>query len=131
MEKNMFGMFLSELTGGIIGAIISVLVTVIATYGGVYIKKLDTKLKRKTLLDEINRYIEWLNEATSFTLMDNDEKINTVYEKAMEFSYENDIRVSEKELRLMIERAMNSQYRLQSIGLKLMQKKLSNDKGEK
>ena len=122
----MFESFLGEVAG----AIVSLIVTAIATYGGFYIKRLDTKLKRKTLLDEINRYVGWVKETDSFKLMNDTEQTTTILEKAMEFAEENEIKISEKELKLMVERAVQSLQRLESIGLKLMQKRLSNNKGE-
>ena len=122
----MFESFLGEVAG----AIVSLIVTAIATYGGFYIKRLDTKLKRKTLLDEINRYVGWVKETDSFKLMNDTEQTTTILEKAKEFAEENEIKISERELKLMVERAVQSLQRLESIGLKLMQKRLSNNKGE-
>ena len=116
--------------GDVAGAIVSLIVTAIATYGGFYIKQLDTKLKRKTLLDEINRYVGWVKETDSFKLMNDAEQTTTILEKAMEFAEENEIKISERELKLMVERAVQSLQRLESIGLKLMQKRLFNNKGE-
>ena len=79
---------------------------------------------------EINRYVGWVKETDSFKLMNDAEQTTTILEKAMEFAEENEIKISERELKLMVERAVQSLQRLESIGLKLMQKRLSNNKGE-
>ena len=117
--------------GEIVGAVVALLIGSIATYGGIYIKRMETKLKRKMILDEINRYTEWADEAQSFKLMSSNEKMETVFAKAMEFAMENDIRIEERELMLMVERSVQSAGRLETIGLSLMKRNLERKQGEK
>ena len=120
----------SGFAGDIVGAIVALLIGAIGTYGGIYIKKMETKLKRKMLLDEVNRYVAWAQEAQSFKLMSSSEKIETVFTKAIEFAEENEIKISDKELNIMVERAVQSLSRLETIGLRLMRKHLSEKQGE-
>lgn len=116
--------------GEIAGAIVALLITAIGTYGGIYLKRVETKLKRKMLLDEVNRYVAWAQEAQSFKLMSSSEKIETVFTKAIEFAEENEIKITDKELNIMVERAVESMSRLETIGLRLMRKHLSEKQGE-
>lgn len=117
--------------GEIAGAIVALLITAIGTYGGIYLKRVETKLKRKMLLDEVNRYVAWAQEAQSFKLMSSSEKIETVFTKAIEFAEENEIKITDKELNIMVERAVESLSRLETIGLRLMRKHLSEKQGDK
>lgn len=120
----------SSFIGDITGAVVALLITAIGTYGGFYVKRLGDKLKRKMLLDEVNRYTQWALEAKSFKLMSADEKAETVFTKATEFAEENEIKISEKELKLMVERAVQSVSRLETIGLTLMRKNLAMKQGD-
>lgn len=117
--------------GEIAGAIVALLITAIGTYGGIYLKRVETKLKRKMLLDEVNRYVAWAQEAQSFKLMSSSEKIETVFTKAIEFAEENEIKITDKELNIMVERAVESLSRLETIGLSLMKRNLENKQGDK
>lgn len=120
----------SSFIGDIVGAVVALVIGAVGTYGGFYIKRLGDKLKRKMLLDEVNRYTQWAQEAQSFKLMSSSEKVETVFYKAMEFAEENEIKVSDVELNLMVERAVQSLSRLETIGLKLMKRNLSETQGE-
>ena len=121
----------SSFIGDIVGAVVALLIGAIGTYGGIYIKKMETKLKRKMLLDEVNRYVAWAQEAQSFKLMSSSEKIETVFTKAIEFAEENEIKITDKELNIMVERAVQSLSRLETIGLSLMKRNLENKQGDK
>ena len=121
----------ASFAGDIVGAVVALIIGAVGTYGGFYIKRLGDKLKRKMLLDEVNRYIQWAQGAESFKLMSSSEKEETVFTKAMEFAEENEIRISDKELLLMVERAVQSISRLETIGLSLMKRNLENKQGDK
>lgn len=120
----------SNFIGDIVGAVVALVIGAVGTYGGFYIKRLGDKLKRKMLLDEVNRYTQWAQEAQSFKLMSSAEKVETVFTKALEFAEENEIKVSERELNLMVEHAIQSFSRLETIGLRLMKRNLSETQGE-
>lgn len=122
---NMFN-FISE---QFITVLITLLVTALTTIGGVYIKKIDTKLKRKTLRDEINRYSDWVRTVDEFKNMTEDEQVDTIFDTARTFAYDNDISVSDSELRLMVKTSLSSISRLQMTGLKLMVNKKENNDG--
>jgi len=121
----------SDFIWQILGAFVALLVGAIGTWGGIYLKQIETKLKRKMLLDEINRYVTWMQETESFESMSQSEKIETVLAKAVEFAEENEINVTEKELDIMVENAIQSFSRLETIGLRLMKRNLENKKGDK
>lgn len=106
----------------IIGAIIGIVVGIIASIGGAYIKRIDNKLKRKMILDEIARYKNWLEEIKLPSPMDPVEKKQAIIMKAQEFAFENDIRVNETELELMVENVFSSSARLNSIALGIQHK---------
>lgn len=118
----------SNFIGDVVGAVVALLVTAIGTYGGFYIKRLDTKLRRKTLLDEINRYVEMAKDVKSFSFMSEEDKTEMIYEKASEFASDNEVQISAKELRIMVERALQSIDRLEAIGLSLVNKRLLKEK---
>ena len=121
----------SDFIWQILGAFVALLVGAIGTWGGIYLKQIEAKLKRKMLLDEINRYVTWMQETESFESMSQSEKIETVLAKVVEFAEENEINVTEKELDIMVENAIQSFSRLETIGLRLMKRNLENKKGDK
>lgn len=118
---------LGNVLGEVITVLLGLIITGVSTYGAFRIKLFTDKLKKQTLLNEINRYVEFAEKAKSFQLMTVEEKKETVLEKAQEFAMENDIKVSEKELALMVENSIKSLVRLEMIGLKLMKLKKGED----
>ena len=118
----------SNLVTQIITIIAGLLFTGVSTLGGFYIKKLTDKVKKNDLMNEINRYTEMIENVGSFKLMQSDEKVQTVFMKIKEYAEDNEIKISENELALMVERALQSRVRLEAIGLKIM--KLSKNIGD-
>lgn len=110
----------NELFTQIVTIVAGLLFTGVSTLGGFYIKRLTDNLKRKTLLDEINRYTAWADDVPSFKLMNAQEKRETILEKITEFASENGISLPASEIALMVERAVTSHQKLETIGLKLM-----------
>ena len=119
----------SELLTQIVTIVAGLLFTGVSTLGAFYIKRFSDNMKRKTLLDEINRYVGWADEVPSFKLMTTEEKRETVLEQINGFAMENGISVPPSEIALMVERAIESRKRLEKIGLKLMaaKKEIKND----
>lgn len=117
--------------GEIVGAVVALIIGAIGVYGGTYLKRMESQLKRKMILDEISKYAEWANGAKSFKLMSSEEKIETVFMKAVEFAEENGIQISDTELLMMVERTIESTPRLESIGRNLMKRNLERKQGEK
>lgn len=110
----------SELLTQVITIVAGLLLTGVSTLGAFYIKRFSDNMKRKTLLDEINRYVGWVNDVPSFKLMSVEEKRETILEKISNFARENDISLPDSEIALMVERAVESRKKLETIGLKLM-----------
>ena len=117
--------------GEIVGAVVTLVISAIGIYGGTYLKRMEAQFKRKMVLDEISKYTQWADGAKSFKLMSVEEKIETVFMKAVEFIEENDIKISDTELMIMVERAIESSSRLESIGRNLMKRNLERKQGEK
>lgn len=103
----------------IIAAITSLVVLGIGTIGGFYVKRLDSKLKMKTLTDEINRYVAWADQANSFKAMSNMDKRDTVLERIRQFAADNEIAITDAQLILMVERSVQSLRSLEDIGIKM------------
>ena len=110
------GNVLSEVLVTIMGLVI----TGITTFGAIYMKKLSTKLKNKMLRDEINRYVDFAEKARSFSEMNVDEKIQTVFEKAKEYAEDNEIKISDKELVIWVERSLGELRSLENKGKAIM-----------
>jgi len=113
----------SSLLSQIITIISGLLFTGISALGAFYIKRLIDTAKKKTLLDEINRYVLWADQAESFKLLSGKEKAQAVLEKARQFAEENGITVGDKELSLIVERSVQSLRQLSNIGMRLSQSK--------
>jgi hypothetical protein len=111
---------LGNVLGEIITVVLGLIITGVSTYGAFRVKLLTDKMKKQTLLSEINRYVEFAEKAKSFQLMSSDEKKETILEKAQEFALENGIQISPSELKLMVEGSMQSLKKLEGIGLKIM-----------
>lgn len=119
---------LGNVLGEIITVVLGLIITGVSTYGAFRVKLLTDKMKKQTLLNEINRYVEFAEKAKSFQLMSSDEKKETILEKATEFALENGIKVSPSELVLMVEGSMQSLKKLEGIALKLMKMNKGEDK---
>jgi uncharacterized membrane protein len=118
------GDILTTAFGNVLGEIIvtisGLIITGITTFGAIYMKKLSTKLKNKMLRDEINRYVDFAEKAKSFSELNIDEKIQTVYEKAREFANENEIKISDTELMIWVERSLAELRSLENKGQSIM-----------
>lgn len=118
------GDILTTAFGNVLGEIIvtisGLIITGITTFGAIYMKKLSTKLKNKMLRDEINRYVDFAEKAKSFSKLNIDEKIQTVYEKAREFADENEIKISDTELMIWVERSLAELRELENKGQSIM-----------
>ena len=114
----------------IITVVGGILIAGIGTVGGFYMKRFSDKLKKKTLLDEINRYVQWAEGAGSFKLMSGIEKKESVLERIRDFAIENDIKVSESELSLMVEQSVQSLKKLEMVGIRLTNLKKAERKKE-
>jgi hypothetical protein len=113
----------SGLLSQIITIVSGLLFTGISALGAFYIKRLIDTAKKKTLLNEIDRYVLWADQAESFKVLSGKEKAQAVLEKARQFAEENGITVGDNELSLMVERSVQSLRSLSNIGMRLSQSK--------
>lgn len=97
-----------EVIKAIVGVVIPAL-TIALTF---YTKRLNDKLKRKSLKDEIHRLTQFAEETESFKLMNTKEKEETLLESMKVFVVQNDITISDAELELLVERALQSERNL-------------------
>lgn len=98
-----------EVVKAIVGVVVPAL-TVALTF---YTKRLNQKLQKKSLQDEIYRQINLANEVQTFKAMNMGEKATTLLESMQAFVITNQIPVSEVELKLLVERALQSENNLQ------------------
>lgn len=89
--------------GNVLSAILGLAVTGVTTMGGFYINKLFSKMKMDSLEKEILRFVRWVEQAPRFKIAEGQEKLYTVLEKARAYASENNIKVSEEELTIMVE----------------------------
>jgi len=107
----------------IITAFVGIFITSISIVGGFWIKKINHKLKMKTITDEINRYVQWAQQAKSFKLMATEDQKQAVLESIQQFALENEIAISPTELTFLIERSIQSLVKFEMAGLRLKQSK--------
>lgn len=124
---DIFSTALGNVLGEIIVAIAGLFVTGIGTVGAFYLRKLDSNLKKKDLRDEINRYVEFAKKSKSFSLMTTEEKTQTVFEKARSYADESQIKISDRELLILVEGSMGTFDSLESIGLRVMKISRTNN----
>jgi hypothetical protein len=98
-----------EVVKAIIGVVIPA-ITVALTFS---LRRLNQKLQKKSLKDEIYRQISMANEVKTFKAMNMGKKTETLLESMQAFVVSNEIAVSEIELKLMVERALQSENNLQ------------------
>lgn len=119
---------LGNVLGEVITVVLGLVLTGVSTWGAFYIKRMNDKFKLKTLVDEVNRYVQWAEQAKSFKLLSSEEKKQTVLERIQQFAIENGISVTESELAIMVERSVQSIMNLEMAGLKLMKLKKEKTK---
>lgn len=107
----------------VISALAGILVTAIGVIGGLYVKKLEHRLKMKSLADEINRYVERSENSNIFTMMSKDEKIDVLMEQIKLFAYENNITITDAQLSILIENSMKPLLNLNNSARELMKLK--------
>jgi hypothetical protein len=110
----------------VVAAVGAVVVSIIGVFGAFYVKRLDNKLKMKTLNDEIRQMVDWSRNSKTFKLMAHEEQINTMVGQMLQFAMDNGITVGEKQLVIMIENIMNYPLKLERAVLKSMQLKEKN-----
>lgn len=115
---------LTQIILGIVGAL-SVSAIGLSTF---FFNRMKNEIKRKALVNAVNRYIDYIENVKSFQLMSAEAKKMTVAEKAQQFAVENDITISESELSLIIEKSIQSLRSLENVGLRMM-KKISLEDG--
>lgn len=98
-----------EVVKAIVGVVIPAL-TVALTF---YTRRLNQKLQKKSLKDEIYRQISLAKEVQTFKAMNMGKKAETLLESMQAFVISNEIPVSDIELKLMVERALQSENNLQ------------------
>lgn len=111
---------LGNVLGEVLVAVVGVIVTGATGVLSIYMKRMTTNLHRKMMLDEITRYVDFAEKAKSFTQMTFDEKVETILEKAKSFSEENGMKISDRELLIMIESSMGSLEQLKTIGARVL-----------
>lgn len=111
---------LGNVLGEVLVAVVGVIVTGATGILSIYMKRMTTNLHRKMMLDEITRYVDFAEKAKSFTQMTFDEKVETILEKAKSFSEENGMKISDRELLIMIESSMGSLEQLKTIGARVL-----------
>lgn len=99
--------------------VLGAVLTFVTTWVAYWNKKLTAKLKMKDLSNEVNRFVQWADQANSFKLMSKEEKTQTVLEKVKLYAIENEISVTDSELQLLIEKSIQSLRSFELLGLEL------------
>lgn len=113
------GFEISTVLATVIGAVVTLLVGGITTFGGIYLKKLETRMKMRDLTTEINRYVDLINQAKSFQLMSGEEKTQTILEQAIQYADTLGVIISERQLSLIVEKSVQSLRQLEVTGNKI------------
>lgn len=125
------GFEISTVLATVIGAVVTLLVGGITTFGGIYLKKLETRMKMRDLTTEINRYVDLVNQAKSFQLMSGEEKTQTILEQAIQYADTLGVTISERQLSLIVEKSVQSLRQLEKTGTKIRAASLLKSKGGK
>lgn len=75
----------------------------LSALAGFYVKRLTDKVQRKSLSEEITRYVKWAEQSPSFKEYTGEERYEAVAKKAMKWSSENGISLTDDELMIYIE----------------------------
>jgi len=103
----------------ILQALTTLLVTAIGVLGGIYIKKIETSIKKINIKNEIEKYVKLINETESTKNLSVEQKKELVKEMAISFADENEIKISNSEVEILIDEAFSSIRKLQNIILKI------------
>jgi len=104
----------------ILQAISTLLIGLIGAAAAVYIKNFESKLKKNTIKEEIKKYINWVNESETTKLLPIEKKKEIVIEMVSFFAEENEIKISQREIELLVENELNLLSKLENIKLKLI-----------
>lgn len=87
-------------------------------------KRLDNKLKQKSLTDEIKKMVDWSGNSRTFKALSYDDQLQSMVEQMQQFSTENGITVTDRQLIVLIESAMNYPLKMEGeIGKFMLTKK--------
>jgi len=75
----------------------------LSTIAGIYVKKLTTSLQRKNLKLEIDSFVKAAEQSPSFKDYTGEQKYEVVKARAITWSKDNDVTLSEDELMVLIE----------------------------
>lgn len=101
-----------KILGGIFVPVMTIGITI-------YAKKLENKMGRKAVRDEISRHVLAGEQVKFFSSMKDEDKVSTVLEAVGLFVMESGIAISDVELRMMIEQALSTPRKLAVAGMKL------------
>jgi len=101
----------------------------LSTLAGFYVKRLTEKVQRKTLMEEISRYVKWAEQSPSFIKYTGKQKYMAVAEKAKLWGKQNDISLTDDELMILIESSVKDMKLGESI-LLMKSEELEEEKEE-
>lgn len=93
-----------------------------------YTRRINEKLKLKTLENEVARQTGLASQSRTFMGMDFDTRVTAITDSIEEFAKKNDINVSSVEARLMVENSFTSLKTLERSILKTYKLQLSKEK---
>ncbi len=99
----------------VVSALAGLGVTAIGIIGGVYMKRLDRRLKMRELTTEIGRYIQWAENSNTFKMMSSDDQKETLLEQLRIFAQENEITITDTQLIILIENSIKPLVKLEKI----------------
>ena len=103
------GLEILKIAGGI-------LIPMLTIAGTLYAKKLERKIERNALRSEIDKLTTWAGEAKTFQLMSMTERRQAIKESIQLYVYDNNMKISDVEIELMIDRSLQGLRKLEHIG---------------
>ena len=89
-------------------SIAGVIITGLGVIVGIYMKKANTSLQRKNLVDMITRYVKWAEQSPTFKKYSGEEKYVAVEDKARQWCMTNNVSLTDDELMIYIESSVKN-----------------------
>jgi hypothetical protein len=108
----------------VVKAIIGVAIPALTIYLTFYTKRVQEKVERKALQNEIDRLTSHALQAKSFELMDYGSRVEAVVESIRTYAMRNDMMLHDVEIKLLVEQSFSSLKSLENVGLQLYKFKM-------
>ena len=114
----------------IVKAVIGVAISALTIFLAFYTKRLNEKVKLRSLQNEIDRQTNYASQSRTFASLDFDTKVNAIVDSVEAYAKRNGISISSIEVMLLVENSFTSLKTLENNGLKLYRLKLSKENND-